>query len=77
MKTVRLGKTGLEVSRVGIGGIPIQRPTENEAVKVIQRTLDLGITFIDTANGYGVSEERIRTAHCEKSFANNHCRGLS
>ena len=59
MKTVRLGKTGLEVSRIGIGGIPIQRPTEGEAVKVIQRALDLGITFIDTANGYGVSEERI------------------
>ena len=59
MKTVRLGKTGLEVSRIGIGGIPIQRPTEGEAVKVIQRALDLGITFIDTAVGYGPSEERI------------------
>ncbi len=62
MKTMRLGKTGLVVSRVGIGGIPIQRPTEKEAVKVIQRALDLGITFIDTANGYGVSEERIGLA---------------
>jgi predicted aldo/keto reductase-like oxidoreductase len=59
---VRLGKTGLEVSRVGMGGIPIQRPSEGEAIKVIQRALDLGITFIDTARGYGDSEERIGKA---------------
>jgi hypothetical protein len=59
MKTVRLGKTGLEVSRIGMGGIPILRPTEDEAIKLIQRALDLGVNFIDTANGYGASEERI------------------
>ena len=64
MKTVRLGKTGLEVSRVGMGGIPLTRPPEAEAVKVIQRALDLGINFIDTAYGYGagMSEERIGKA---------------
>jgi len=59
MKTVRLGKTGLEVSRVGFGGIPIQRLTEAEAIQVVQRCLDLGVTFLDTANGYTTSEERI------------------
>ena len=47
------------VSRVGMGGIPIVRPTEAEAIKVIQRALDLGVSFIDTAVGYGPSEERI------------------
>lgn len=62
MKTVRLGKTGLEVSRVGIGGIPLQRPREDEAINVIQRALDLGITLIDTAIGYGESERRIGKA---------------
>jgi predicted aldo/keto reductase-like oxidoreductase len=62
MKTVRLGKTGLEVSRIGMGGIPIVRPTEDEAIKVVQRALDLGITFIDTARRYGTSEERIGKA---------------
>jgi ferredoxin len=36
MKAVRLGKTGLEVSRIGFGGIPIQRLTEAEAVRVVQ-----------------------------------------
>jgi predicted aldo/keto reductase-like oxidoreductase len=62
MKTMRLGKTGLEVSRVGFGGIPIQRLTEDEAIRVVQRCLDLGVTFIDTANGYTTSEERIGKA---------------
>ncbi len=62
MKTVRLGKTGLEVSKVGFGGIPIQRLTEEEAVKVVQRCLDLGVTLIDTANSYTTSEERIGKA---------------
>ena len=62
MKTVRLGKTGLEVSRVGIGGIPIIRPPEAEAIRVVQRALDLGITFLDTALGYRDSEVRIGKA---------------
>ncbi|MBN1978894.1 MAG: aldo/keto reductase [Anaerolineae bacterium] len=62
MKTVQLGKTGLAVSRVGFGGIPIQRLTESEAIKVVQRCLDLGVTFIDTANSYTTSEERIGKA---------------
>ena len=62
MKKIRLGKSGLRVSRVGLGGIPIQRLTEGEAIKVVQRSLDLGINFIDTANGYTTSEERIGKA---------------
>lgn len=62
MKTVILGKTGLEVSRIGIGGIPLNRPSEKEAIAVVQRALDLGINFIDTAIGYGKSEERIGKA---------------
>jgi predicted aldo/keto reductase-like oxidoreductase len=64
VKTVRLGKTGLEVSRVGMGGIPLTRPTEAEAIKLVQRALDLGVNFIDTAYGYGdgMSEERIGKA---------------
>ena len=62
MRTVRLGKTDLEVSRVGFGGIPIQRLAKDEAIKVVQCCLDLGITFLDTANGYTTSEERIGKA---------------
>jgi predicted aldo/keto reductase-like oxidoreductase len=62
MKSVRLGKTGLRVSRIGVGSIPIQRLTEPEAIRVVQRCLELGVTFFDTANGYTTSEERIGKA---------------
>jgi len=62
MESLRLGKTELVVSRVGFGGIPIQRLTEPEAIRVVQRCLDLGVTFFDTANGYTTSEERIGKA---------------
>lgn len=62
MKIVRLGRTGIEAPIIGFGGIPIQRLTEPEAVRVVQRCLDLGVTFIDTANGYTTSEERIGKA---------------
>lgn len=59
LKTVRLGKTGLTVSRIGIGGIPITRPPEDEATKIVRRAIDLGISFFDTAIGYRDSEIRI------------------
>jgi len=62
MERVRLGRTGLEVTRIGVGGIPIQRLTEDEAVRVVQHCLDLGINFLDTANGYSTSEERMGKA---------------
>lgn len=59
MRTVRLGKTGLEVSKVGMGGIPITRPSLDDATKVIRRALDLGVNFIDTSLFYKDSEIRI------------------
>jgi len=62
MEKIRLGKTNLMVTRIGFGGIPIQRLNENDAVAVVKRCLDLGINFIDTANAYSTSEERIGKA---------------
>ena len=59
MKKMRLGKTGLDVSRVGLGGIPLTRTPEIDIIPLIHRALDLGINFIDTALGYSTSEERI------------------
>ena len=50
------------VSRVGMGGIPLTRPPLDEVITVINRALDLGVNFIDTANGYSTSEERIGIA---------------
>ncbi|MFC2078945.1 aldo/keto reductase [Candidatus Bipolaricaulota bacterium] len=63
---VRLGRTELQVTRIGFGGIPIQRVSDEEARRVIRRTFDLGVTFFDTANGYGTSEERIGEALSEE-----------
>ncbi len=62
MDKIRLGRTGMMVSRLGFGGIPIQRVSHDEAVAVVQKCLDLGINFLDTANGYTTSEERIGDA---------------
>jgi len=62
MEKIRLGRTEMMVSKLGFGSLPIQRVSEDEAVAVIKRCLELGITFIDTANGYNTSEERIGKA---------------
>jgi predicted aldo/keto reductase-like oxidoreductase len=62
MEKIRLGKTDLLVSRVGIGGIPITRPPLEKAIDVIKKALNLGINFIDTAIGYSTSEDRIGQA---------------
>ena len=62
MDKVRLGRTDLMVSRIAFGGIPIQRVSEAEAAAVVRHCLSLGINFIDTANAYTTSEERIGKA---------------
>ena len=54
-----LGKTGLRVSRVGFGGIPIQRITKEEAPLLLRIAQEHGINYIDTARAYTVSEEWI------------------
>jgi predicted aldo/keto reductase-like oxidoreductase len=62
MKKIRLGKSNLRVTRIGFGGIPIQRPGEAESIRVLRAALNAGINWIDTAFGYGSSEERIGKA---------------
>ena len=62
MKTVRLGRTDLEVPVLGIGGIPLQRPSEDEAIEVVRAAMDVGIRLVDTARGYGTSEARFGKA---------------
>ena len=57
-----LGKTGLKVSRLGLGGLPLQRIDEAETKKIIQSLLDTGINYIDTARGYTISEELLGEA---------------
>jgi len=52
-----LGKTGLKVSTLGFGGIPIQRIDAEGTKKLMRAVAEAGINYIDTARGYTVSEE--------------------
>ena len=52
-----LGKTGLNVSRMGFGGIPIQRIDAEGTKELMHRLVDAGINYIDSARGYTVSEQ--------------------
>jgi len=62
MDKVRLGKTELMVSKIGLGGVPLQRLTDDEAAAVTKRCLDRGINFFDTAIEYSNSEGRVGKA---------------
>lgn len=62
MRYIPLGKTGLTVSEVGFGAIPIIRLDEDAAVDVLRRAYESGITLYDTANAYRDSEKKIGRA---------------
>ena len=57
-----LGKTGLKISRMGFGGIPIQRTTAEDVKKLMKYLMEHGVNYIDTARGYTVSEEYLGQA---------------
>lgn len=57
MEYRELGKTGLKISRLGFGGIPIQRIDAEGTRVLMHRLKDAGVNYIDTARGYTVSEE--------------------
>jgi hypothetical protein len=62
MKYFNFGNTGMNVSEVGFGCIPIIRLQASEAVKVLRHAYDKGINFYDTANMYRDSEAKIGEA---------------
>jgi hypothetical protein len=62
MEYIPLGKTGLRVSEIGFGGIPIIRLGTDEAVAVLRRAFDHGVTFYDTANAYHDSQNKMGKA---------------
>lgn len=59
MQRAVLGRTGLEVSRLGAGLVQIGRLDVGNAERVLNAALDGGVTFLDTAECYGHSEEFI------------------
>ena len=62
MQTVTLGKTGITVNKNGFGALPIQRIGKEEAVRLVRKAYDAGITFFDTARFYTDSEEKLGEA---------------
>ena len=65
MKTRRLGKAGPEVSAIGLGCMGMaafygQPSDETQATAVIHRALELGVTFLDTAEMYGPHTNEIQ-----------------
>ena len=62
MKKIRFGKTGLMVSRIAFGGIPIMRLSKPDAANLVRESINMGVNFIDTAHGYTDSEEKIGQA---------------
>ena len=57
MEYTVLGKTGLKISRMGFGGIPIQRIDAEGTKALMEKLVAAGVNYIDTARGYTVSEE--------------------
>lgn len=60
MRQRALGKTGVTVSTIGLGAMPLSlkgRPSENQAMAVVHRALELGVTLIDTADSYCIDEK--------------------
>ncbi len=71
MQKRRVGKTGLDVSVIGLGTVKFGRnqgvkypasfslPTDNDIVSLLSIATDLGVNLLDTAPAYGTSEERL------------------
>lgn len=62
MQTVRLGRTNIVVSKNGFGALPIQRVSEEEAIRILRKAYDGGINYFDTARFYTDSERKLGLA---------------
>ena len=62
MAKVTLGRTGITVEKNAFGALPIQRIGMQEAVSLLRRAYDRGMTFFDTARFYTDSEEKLGAA---------------
>ncbi|NQU96194.1 MAG: aldo/keto reductase [Chloroflexi bacterium] len=56
MQYRRLGKTGMEVSAIGLGSAQVASSETEHAVQIIHRALELGVNYFDTARSYWDSE---------------------
>jgi aryl-alcohol dehydrogenase-like predicted oxidoreductase len=70
----RLGRTGVQISLMGLGGAHLGVPSEKDAVRIVQEAMDHGLTFLDNCWDYhgGESERRmgkaLRGGYRDKAF---------
>jgi predicted aldo/keto reductase-like oxidoreductase len=62
MDRIVLPKTGLELSELGMGTVPMVRVPTDERVGLVRAVRDLGINWFDTARAYGDAEEVLGAA---------------
>lgn len=62
IKKIKLGRTGLWVTKTAFGALPVQRISHEDARRLLRRAYELGINYFDTANSYTDSEEKIGEA---------------
>lgn len=62
MREVTLGSTGITVPQNAFGALPIQRVSEEDAIRILRRAYDGGMRFFDTARAYTDSEEKMGKA---------------
>ncbi len=62
MKKITLGSTGITTVQNAFGALPIQRDNTDEAVRLLRKAYEGGMTFYDTARAYSDSEEKIGIA---------------
>jgi len=59
MEKIKLGNTGIEASKLGFGAMHLPRLSIEESDRLLNRALDMGINYIDTARAYQDSEEKV------------------
>ena len=59
---MNLGKTGIETPQNAFGALPIQRVSDDEAVKLLRKAYEGGMTYFDTARYYSDSEHKLGLA---------------
>lgn len=62
MRQITLGSTGITVPQNAFGALPIQRVAMEDAVRILRRAYEGGMTFFDTARAYSDSEEKLGAA---------------
>ncbi|MDD4798072.1 MAG: aldo/keto reductase [Clostridia bacterium] len=62
MPQITLGRCGLKIEKNSFGCLPIQRVNQNQATYLLQKAVDGGMNFFDTARLYSDSEEKLGAA---------------